>query len=813
MVALFIRKRSRDDPKMNQKNEIIRAAMEQVDQDKIKNKFMKYPKEKIEKQQNGKLDAIFKNDANRLIKIEYYDTLLNVERKIDHFVKLFNKIRLRVIHKPFIIIDMLKLMPEEQTSVYVLSSLYNKLRKMRTRKGLDSIIHFVEYKKNLIVRLAEMGKRLMKRKNQSFMKTVGDRIDKEVRFKRKNQILRRSLKYFGTLINNIIREKKKDTLGTMIIKLQLQDRKWRRLNDQDLGIQENRGFVIQKRGSNRFHNQIQQNQHMTFDVKNRNNSRYDKNDSDVRNQSFNNTLEKEKLKNAFTQKSGDTQPSGQRDLSPDKSTNKKNSNRNQVAMSFGSKAGRNILSKKDAFYDDAGNSVVNENSGLNTKNNSTYQNSNNHLSIKSGNTQDGSLPLKNVFNNRLTSERKGDLLMRIKAEIMDINEQMLKDERDPNQDMSLPQRIELLNRLGKLMELLKKYYESQRRRGSHHEDMAQKKNFEQVLILVKRLMETLLKKMSDDLMNSQVKNSQKKIGGEEMPDNRDDDRSFTDDDHRSLARIDQMTRQLTKDLENLIPPNYEFETLGNTQHGSITYDPRDKEFQSISAINNLLQEVVHNLNNINQNMDDNILIEDGQSQTYSGIKNSTPISYSDGRTDGSKYADYIEQSQNKGGLYGRGYLKKRNNSKITNESDFKNSSQKNNYDPAFQMNLDESKGLSMEMLNFLGILNFKLQKNIRKQKEKSFDMLFYKAVTEELFDRFRMLVHEARKEKFFLSLAKLGVETNRRMYVKNQTIYRMGQTLFMKKKWAFRMLLSGGHGQPFDPNQVKMVDVNAYFSK
>ena len=93
------------------------------------------------------------------------------------------------------------------------------------------------------------------------------------------------------------------------------------------------------------------------------------------------------------------------------------------------------------------------------------------------------------------------------------------------------------------------------------------------------------------------------------------------------------------------------------------------------------------------------------------------------------------------------------------------------------MNLDESKGLSMEMLNFLGILNFKLQKNIRKQKEKSFDMLFYKAVTEELFDRFRMLVHEARKEKFFLSLAKLGVETNRRMYVKNKTIYRKGKKL------------------------------------
>jgi hypothetical protein len=809
----MLSERSGNNADAEEKNEIIRAAMERVDQNKIQKKFMKYPKEKIQKQQDGKLDAIFNKNANRLIKIEYYDTLLNSERKVDHFVKLFNKIRLRVIHKPFIIMDMLKLMPDEQTSVYLLSSLYNKLRKMRQRKAFDQIIYFVEYKKNLILKLADFAKRLTKNKNQKFMRTVGNRIDQEVRVKRKNQILRRSLKYFGTLLNNIIREKKKDTLGTMILKLQLNGNTWSRRREHKLGIQENRGFVIQKRGNRNDDQEISFNV-MNFNHKKQgNNSRYTKNDSDMRTNGLGDTGEFENEKNAFINKSGTMNDARKKDHSPDRSTGKKKNDRNQVAMSFGSKAGMNILSKKDAFYDERGQLMNHNGSGPSTKNNSVYTNSNNMISSKISNPMDGSLPIKNVFNKRTGSERKGDLLNMIKREIMDINEQMQKDERDPNQDITLPQRIELLNRLGKLMELLKKYYEAQRRRGSLNEDMSNKKNFEQVLILVKRLMETLLKKMSDDLINSQINYSQNKIGKEGTVD-LNDDMPVAEDDHRSLARIDMMTRQLTKDLENLIPPTYEFETLGNTNHGSISYDPRDKEFQSISAINNLLQEVVQNLNNINENMDqNNILIEDGNSQMYSGIKNSTPISYSDGRTDGSKYGDYIEQSQNKGGLYNRNFMRRRNTSKLTNESDFKNSTQKNNYDPAFQINLDESKGLSMEMLNFLGVFNFKLQKNIRKRVEKSFDALFYTAVTDELMDRFRILAKEIKKEDIFLSIAKLGVETNRRTHIKNQTMYRLSQALFTKKKWALRILRSGASGVPFDPNNVKMADVNAYFSK
>ena len=503
-----------------------------------------------------------------------------------------------------------------------------------------------------------------------------------------------------------------------------------------------------------------------------------------------------------------------RDLSPEMANKKSNSKRGEkVALSFGRNAGMNMMLERDSNQEDNKSSNRPSVTNNSTKTTSVNQGSSTFMMHPKTNlnSSDGN---KNIFNQR--NNKKGDLLIKIKKEIMDINEKMLREEKNPDQELTLPERIELLNRLSALMELLKKYYESQRKKGNHNEDTTQKNNFEQVLILIKRLMESLLKRMSDGLIHSQVKTSNKKISQDQTPHFIEEQNPIPDDDHRSLARIGMMTRQLTKDLENLIPPTYEFETLGNTQHASVSHDPRDKEFQSISAINNLLQEVVQNLNNINENMDDN-LGDTGNfkhnNNIYNNNMNSMPNSYSDQKTEGSKYGDYIEQSQNKGGLYNKNFMRKKNNSRFTNESDFKNSSLKYNYDPAYQMNLDESKGLSVEMLNFLGILNFKIQKYNRKQIDKSFDLLFHEAVTQELLDKLRRLGKGIKKENFFLSLAKLSVETNRRMHIRNQAMYKLSKSLLIKKKWCLNVLRDGQGNGDFDPTRVSIEDVNAYFGK
>lgn len=760
---------------MRKRNEIIRAATEKVDQSKIKHKFATFAGDKIREQQDGKLNDLFSKDAQRLLKIEYYDTVLGLERKIDHFAKLFDKMRLRVIHKPFIILDMLKLMPEDQASVYVLSSLYDKLRRMKVRAGLDQVIGWVEHKKALVQGLGRMGKRLLENEKRVFMEKEGKRVQRELRAKRQGQVVSRALKYFGTMVNNIVREKKKDALGIMIMRIKQLEKQEKTRKDHKLGIQGNQGFMIQKKSRADPKSLELVSVEHTSPIAN---SRYDNKDDDLRKNNQSNGTREQPV----------------RDRSPDKGRKSRPARPKEVNLSFGRNAGMNMLLKTATQEPDTSPKLASD-----------------RPSKDAAGPGDNQWSATNVFSQKTLDDKKGDLLSQVKREILEINEQMLGEERDSSRELILPQRIELLSRLTKLMQILKKYYETQRRRGQR-EDPAQKKNFEQVLMLVKRLMESLLKKVSDDLMSSPGRNSLKKIMQDRAPETAEDDRALAEDDHRSLARIDQMTRQLTKDLENLIPPTYEFETLGNTQHGSV-YDARDREFQSISAINNLLQEVVQNLNHIQDNARDNILIEDGHAEGLSGVRQATPMLNSDLRTEGSKHTDFIEQSDNRGGLYAKNFMRRRNNSKLTNESDFRNPSLKNNYDPGYQMTLDEGKGHRVEMLNFLGVLNFKVQKYNRKLIEKSFDLMFEEAVTEELLDRLRKLGQEVNKERMLGFLAKLGVETNRRMHIRNHAIFRLSKAILNKKKWSFALLRSRSGNPNPNTHQTNFADVNNYFGK
>lgn len=766
---------------LRHKNEFIRAATEKVDQSQIKRKFATFAGDKIREQQDGKLNALFSKDAKRLLKIEYYDTVLNLERKIDHFEKLFEKMRLRVIHKPFIILDMLKLMPEDQATVSVLSSLYNKLRRMKLRAGLDQVILWVEHKKGLVQMFGQMAKAMLRDKRRKFMEKERERVRQEVRVKRQGQVVSQTLRYFGTMINNIVREKKKDTLGILIMRIKQREKQEKIKKDHNLRIQGNHGFVMQKKSKAHLN---EQELAQTGHINQKNNSRYDNKDSEVR-------------KKGPTEKARNEQA---RDRSPDKTRKNRPMRPKEVSLSFGRNAGMNMLLKTGTQDSENDIRLASNRPSKDTR----------HSRENTG-TGDHQWSAKNVFSRKTIGDKKGDLLGKITREIMDINEKMQREERDQTQELTLAQRIELLNRLTTLMELLKRYYETQRRKGQQ-EDPAQKKNFEHVLILVKKLMETLLKKMSDDLMSSPKRNSHKKIAQGGIPDTVEDEKALAEDDHRSLARIDQMTRQLTKDLENLIPPTYEFETLGNTQHGSV-YDARDKEFQSISAINNLLQEVVQNLNNIQDNMQSNTLIGEGHPEGLSGVKNSAPMLHSDLRTEGSKYTDFIEQSDNRGGLFTKNFMRRRNNSKLTNESDFRNPSLKNKYDPAYQEGLEDAAGTRVEMLNFLGVLNFKIQKYNRKLIEKSFDWLFQKAVTEELIDKLRKLGQEMKKERMLAFLAKLGVESNRRMHLRNHSIFRLSKAMLTKKKWGLALLRQGTVSVQMDPNHANFGNVQNYFGE
>jgi hypothetical protein len=192
--------------------------------------------------QNEMISSLISRPEKTMIKIEYFDTLLNYERKMEHFLKLFTKIKLRVIHKPFIILDMLKLMTDDRSSVNIFVSLIKKLVNMRKRGAMDSIIDFVEHKKELINKwgvLAKKARRMEQRRVFAILEKEQIAKHKEKNRLQKN---RRGLRYLGTILNNFFREYKRKIWVSFVRKAFSEDSKWEP-KEVNLDITNQQGFL------------------------------------------------------------------------------------------------------------------------------------------------------------------------------------------------------------------------------------------------------------------------------------------------------------------------------------------------------------------------------------------------------------------------------------------------------------------------------------------------------------------------------------------------------------------------------------------
>lgn len=207
------------------------------------------------------------------------------------------------------------------------------------------------------------------------------------------------------------------------------------------------------------------------------------------------------------------------------------------------------------------------------------------------------LPIKpTVSKKRVIINQETNVLMnRIKDEIKELQAAVHTDEGD---GVPFEANIELLGRLTTLLGLVKKYYQGLRK-GSFRgeESRASRKNFEQVLVLIRKLMDKLLKKVSTDLATSQMLD--KSTRG-----NAPEDEAELERKNRSIVRINSMRQRLTRDLQTLIPKG--FPTTGDVSLGSpgmTVEENEDLEHQthldSISDINGLLVELAMNLNQMN----------------------------------------------------------------------------------------------------------------------------------------------------------------------------------------------------------------------
>lgn len=206
-----------------------------------------------------------------------------------------------------------------------------------------------------------------------------------------------------------------------------------------------------------------------------------------------------------------------------------------------------------------------------------------------------------------------NLIDKIRTEIQDISNKINENK----QSLSIEERIDLLNRLTVIMNLLKKYYQ-EKEYTNEEDNKKQQKNFETVLQLVKKLMELLLKKMSDDISDSQIRLKRVKSNYESY---NDEEIKKLESENRSLLRLGQLTRRLTQDLGRIgTHKNIDTNGQGDVFMGSrsIPFENSEVEFQSITAINNLLKDMVQNLNilNINDPKSNHLSIYNSRQQQY-----------------------------------------------------------------------------------------------------------------------------------------------------------------------------------------------------
>lgn len=494
---------------------------------------------KLMKSQNELVSSMVGRSEKTMIKIEYFDTLLNLERKMEHFIKLFTKIKLRVIHKPFIILDMMKIMTDGRSGVNLLASLLGKLVKMRKREAVDSVIDFVEHKKELITKWGRLVKgKVAGKKREDFMEIESRQIEKQ-KEQRKMQKNRRGLRYLGTILNNFFREYKRNVWASFARKVFAEDSKWEN-REVSLDITNQQGFLKAKEKKAALGSSERG---------------FPKGKDENEESSFNHTFEvRRNQMNAYFYKNGKAKGSVYNSGDEDKGKKKR---------------------EFESSFEDP------EEGGLQRV----------QMALES----------KQVDS--------GKLLGQIRSEIEKIQEKLNKDETKEEQ-LSVKEKIDMLGQLTNLMQLIKKYYEGFK--DKEHTKKGEREDFEQVLMILQRVVASLLHRLPSEVGALHPDKSRRSSHLNEEEASVDEEQI---DYESAQAQLDDVNKHLTKEMEgllNLIEPkvgiqrktrneNYEsekrpFETEEERQADA-------EQFQSVSGINGLLQEMMQNLNVMNENIE------------------------------------------------------------------------------------------------------------------------------------------------------------------------------------------------------------------
>lgn len=664
---------------------------------------------------------------NTMIKIEYFDTLLNLERKVEHLNKLFTKIKLRVIHKPFIILDMLKIMSDDRSGVNIFASLLGKLLKMRKRTGMDSIIEFVEHKKKVINRWGGLAERLKKvRLAEQFKIIENEQIQKQ-KIQRQIQKNRRGLRYLGTILNNFLREYRRKIWTVFVRKAFANEVKWTN-REVSLDITDQAGFIKSK-------------------------DKYEK-------------RRVEASPDRPSEKTKDENEEGEYEHTFEVRKNQMNAYfyKNGKAQGSEYNSGDEYKKKQESSFEE-------EESGLQKM----------EMALNSGNVD----PSK--------------LLNQIRNEIERIQNKLDKDE-NKEEPLSLKEKIDMLNQMTHLMGLIKKYYECFKDE-SHDSKKIDRKDFDQVLVILQRVIARLLRKIPDEMGKV---NTQENVSADEEREEFQSNQKTLEDVNRELTKEMAGLLNLIEPKVGIKPEAEGYETEKNEQFESAHPDGVE-QFQSVTGINGLLEEMMNNLNAMNEN------IETNKGSLYKLTPDAAPYSQEGGSVfeTGDRQLTNSNQNLNSGTLGSDDFLEKPVSGApnprfptfhqpqhfVKAQADPNSLSFRKKMAPTNNRFPSNPKYASSEFFNFYGVLNFKVKKFNKFLIKEAFDLIYDRACDME--SRHRMFAYGTlvRKDNCLLQLSRLATEVNRRFNIRNQNLFRMAKGLTSKAKICLRMLKLFRKGQ------------------
>ena len=508
------------DSNYDHKQAIMKEASKKLNHNEIQDKVMSMAPEQLADQQGTKIKTLLNSDSKNLEKMKYYDSLLNLERKCNHFNTLMLKLRRKVIHKPFIILDMLKILDDNRSSFDIFMCLYIRLRNTKKRQGFDAIMKFVEHKNDIVDTWVYLAEKLLDREKRSVIKSVKARKKKEKIVKDKSKILKRSLTFLLSVMGNFLRRNLRSGFGSIKYKTEEQkkeelkaQKKFNEENKKRLDIAKPQNFLMQKFEKKKPEPEIKiveipvevpvKINPETFEVVNTGNM-------------FHHVPERRREMNQY--------------LDPESELE---SQEKQSEIS-------NPVSSK-----------------------------------------------------RSLTEKHHEVLKDISKQIVSIKQ--LIQNTPPNQMLTLNEEIELLSQLTRLIGLLKDYYEYLMENPKFRESKNTKRNFEQVMELIKKIIDRLLGKIEREKKKHDSNNS-KRYQSMSEPEKRE-----------SLLIIDNFNKNIKKEMEE----------IANLFDGSIEEEADDDDqIPEENGINNLFQEMLQNLGQMNTQMGQKIVQEEDE-ENYS----------------------------------------------------------------------------------------------------------------------------------------------------------------------------------------------------